>query len=252
MGTSVAVTRIAEASPRSLARLAGFLYLLIIVGSLFIPMAVPTPSGMMRPDAALPTADQILASKSRYVFGGIAQLAIGACEICVALIFYQLLKPVSRSLALLAALFRLVFVAIANVNVLNQYAPLVVLSRTEYRTAFKPDQLQALASVFLRLRTIGFDIALVFFGFHCVLVGYLLFKSTFFPRILGTLLAIGGVGYLTNIFAPVIPLAMRPHLFPYVMLPAGIAEGLLTLWLMIVGVNASKWKVQASTAGMLT
>jgi hypothetical protein len=251
MGT-MAVKQIAEASPRSMARLAGVLYLLIIVGSLMIPFAVPVPSGMMRPDMASPTADQIVASNSLRLFGGIAQLAIVACDICVALIFYQLLKPVSRSLSLLAAFFRLVFVAIASANVLNQFAPLILLTRAEYRPAFNPDQLQALALVFLRLRTIGFDIALVFFGLHCMILGYLLFKSTFFPRVLGGLLGIGGVGYVINIFAGAMPPAMRGLLFPYVVLVAGIAETVLTLWLIIVGVNASKWKVQASAAGMRT
>lgn len=247
----MAVKEIAEASPGSIARSAGVLYLLIIVGSLVIPFAVPLPSGMMRPDMASPTADQIVASNSLRLFGGIAQLAIGACEICVALIFYQLLKPVSRSLSLLAACFRLVFVAIASANVLNQFAPLILLNRAEYRSAFNPDQLQALASVFLRLHTIGFDIALVFFGFHCVILGYLLFKSTFFPRVLGGLLGIGGVSYVINIFAGVMPPAMRSLLFPYVMLLAGIAETLLALWLIIVGVNASKWRLQARAAGTI-
>jgi Domain of unknown function (DUF4386) len=239
--------RIAEASPRFKCRVAGFLYLFIIVGALFAPFAV-APSGMMRGDAALPTTAQILASKPLYVFGGAAQLVVGACDIAVALIFYGLLKPVSKELALLAAFFRLVFVAVANANVLNHFAPLLLLSGAEYLRAFKPDQLQALALVFIRLRTIGFDIALLFFGFHCVVLGYLLFRSTFFPRILGLLLAIGGMGYVANILASVIPPAIGAHLFPYIMLPAGFAEIALTLWLIVVGVNASKWKAQANTA----
>jgi hypothetical protein len=239
--------RIAEASPRFKARVAGLLYLLIIVGALFAPFAV-APSGMMRGDAELPTAAQILAAKPLYVFGGGAQLVLGVCDIGVALIFYELFKPVSRSLALLAAFLRLVFVAVANANMLNHFAPLIFLSRAEYLSAFTPDQLQALAMAFVRLRTIGLDIALVFFGSHCVVVGYLLFRSTFFPRILGVLLAIGGVGYLANIFANVIPPAIGHRLFPYVMLPAGIAEISLTLWLIIVGVNAQRWKEQASAA----
>jgi hypothetical protein len=133
---------------------------------------------------------------------------------------------------------------------LNHFAPLIFLSGTDYLSAFKPDQLQALALVFLRLRTFGFDIALVFFGFHCLLVGYLIFKSTFFPRILGVGLAIGGVGYLANILATAIPPAMRAQLFPYTMLPAGVAEISLTLWLIIVGVNVPRWKEQASAAGV--
>ena len=241
------VKRIAETSPRFKARMAGFLYLLIIIGALFLPFAV-APSGMMGGDSALPTTAQIIASRPLYVFGGVAQLVVGACDIGVALIFYELLKPVSRDLSLLAAFFRLVFVAIANANAINHFAPLLLLGGAEYLNVFRPDQLQALARVFIRLRTIGFDIALVFFGFHCVVLGYLLFKSTFFPRILGVLLAVGGVGYLANIFANVAPPAIGVHLFPYIMLPAGVAEILLTLWLIIVGVNASKWTAQASVA----
>jgi Domain of unknown function (DUF4386) len=165
MNKGITMERIPEASPRFKARMAGVLYLLIIIGALFAPFAV-APSGMMRGHAALPTAAQILASKPLYVFGGVAQLVVGACDIGVAL-----LKPVNRGLALLAAVFRLVFVAIANANVLNHFAPLLLLSGGEYLSAFKPDQLQALALVFIRLRTIGLDIALVFFGFHCVVLG---------------------------------------------------------------------------------
>jgi uncharacterized protein DUF4386 len=244
--------RFSEASPRLKARIAGVLYLLVIVGALFIPFAI-APSGMMRGDAALPTAARILSSKPMYVFSGAAQLVLGACDIGLALIFYQLLKPVSRGLALLAAFFRLVFVAIASANVLNHFAPLLLLNGAGYLSAFKPEQLQALALMFVRLRTTGFDIALVFFGFHCAVLGYLLFRSTFFPRILGLLLAIGGgIGYLVNIFVNVIPPAIGAHLFPYIMLPAGIAEISLTLWLIIAGVNASKWKEQASAAAMST
>src|SRR5260370_23073107 len=105
--------RIAEASPRFKSRMAGFLYLLIIVGALFAPFAV-APSGMMRGDAALPTTAQILASKPLYVFGGVAPLVVGACDIGLALIFNGLLKPVSRRPALRAGVFRLPLLALAN------------------------------------------------------------------------------------------------------------------------------------------
>jgi Domain of unknown function (DUF4386) len=107
--------------------------------------------------------------------------------------------------------------------------------------------LQALALAFIRFRTFGFDIALVFFGLHCLILGYLLFRSTFFPRILGVALSIGGLGYLANIFATAISTAIAGHIFPYIMLPAGIAEIALTLWLIIRGVNVPRWKEQAST-----
>jgi hypothetical protein len=78
------------------------------------------------------------------------------------------------------------------------------------------------------------------------------FRSTFFPRVLGLALAIGGLGYIANITAIAIPPATAAHLFPYIMLPAGIAEILLTLWLIVVGVNVPKWRAQASMVGIAT
>jgi Domain of unknown function (DUF4386) len=161
MNTGVVTERM---SPRFKARVAGFLYLLIIVGGLLAPFAV-APTGMMLGQAALPTTAKIPASKPLYVFGGAAQLIVYACDIGVALIFYELLKPVSRNVALLATFFRLIFVAIASANIFNHFAPLIFLSGADYLRAFKPDQLQALALVFIRLRTFGFDIALVFLAF---------------------------------------------------------------------------------------
>jgi len=237
--------RIREYSPRVLARIAGLLYLAIIIGALFIPFAV-VPSGMMRGDAALPSVAHILAAKQLYIVSGIAQLILGACDIAIAVMFYELLKPVRKSLALLAAFFRLVFVAIANANVVTHFAPLVLLSGAKYPGAFTPAQLQALAETLLRFRTLGLDIALVFFGFHCIIVGYLIFRSTFLPRLLGLLLAIGGVGYIANIFVTVLPAAVAVRIFPCVMLPAGAAELMLSLWLIVIGVNTAKWQKQAA------
>ena len=245
MAAYLAIMR--DASPRLKARIAGLLYLLIIVGALFVPFSF-APSGMMLGETALPTVAKISASKPLYVLGGAAQLLVYACDIGVALIFYELLRPVSKSVALLATFFRLVFVAIASANILNHFAPVIFLSGADYLNSFKPDQLQALALAFLKLRTFGFDIAFVFFGFHCLLAGYLIFRSTFFPRILGLGLAIGGAGYLANILATAIPPAIAARLFPSIMLPAGIAEISLTLWLLIVGVNPQRWNEQASAA----
>jgi hypothetical protein len=249
MNSEITMERTAVMGPRFQARIAGFLYLLIILGGLFLPFAV-APSGMMLGDAALPTAAKILASKSLYVLGGAAQLIVYACDVGVALIFYELFKPVSRSAALLATFFRLLFVAIASANMLNHFAPLIFLSRPDYLSAFQADQLQALAAAFIRLRTFGFDIALVFFGFHCLIVGYLIFRSTFLPRIIGIVLAIGGLGYLTSIFETAIPPAIAVYIFPYIMLPAGVAEISLTLWLIIAGVNVPRWKEKAAAAGI--
>jgi hypothetical protein len=123
------------------------------------------------------------------------------------------------SLALLATFFRLVFVAIAAANMTIHFAPLIFLSGADYLHAFTSEQLQSLALSFLRLRTFGFDVALVFFGWHWVFAGYLIFKPTFFPRTLGMALAIGGVGYLLNFGASAIPAAYAHRVFPYILLP---------------------------------
>ena len=241
--------RTVETSPRLKARIAGVLYVIIIILAVFAPFPV-APSVLTRGDVVA-TAAKMLASKSLYSLGGAAELIVYACDIAVALIFYELLKPVSRELSLLAVFFRLTFVAIASANVLNHFAPLLFMSGPEYLTAFKPDQLRALTVTFIRLRTIAFDIALVFFGFHCVIVGYLFLRSTFFPRILGALLAVAGLCYLTNSFASFLSSAFAAHLFPYT-LALGVGEILLPLWLLVIGVNAQRWKEQASTAGMRT
>jgi len=186
--------RTVETSPRLKARIAGVLYVIIIILALFAPFPV-APSALTRGDVAA-TAAKMLASKSLYTLGGAAELIVYVCDIAVALIFYELLKPVSRELSLLAV------------------APLLFMSGPEHLTAFKPDQLRALTVTFIRLHTIGFDIALVFFGFHCVIVGYLFFRSSFFPRILGALLAVAGLCYLTNSFASFLSSAFAAHLFP--------------------------------------
>ena len=232
-----------ETAPQLYARIDGVLYVIIIILAVFAPFTV-APSGLTRADVAT-TAAEIVASKSPYSLGGAAELIVNACDIGVALIFYELLRPVSRSLALLAVFFRLAFVAIASVNVLNHFAPLIFMSGAEYLTPFTPDQLRGLAATFIRLHTNGFDIALVFFGFHCVVAGYLFFRSTFFPRILGALLAIAGVGYLINSFASFVLPALAARLFQYTLV-LGVGEVLSAVWLLVIGVNALKWKQLAS------
>ena len=124
---AIMLERIAESSPHLQTRIAGSLYLIIIIGSLFASFAL-APAGMMLGDASLPTTARILASTPLYVLGGAAQFIVYACDIGVALIFYELFKPVRRNVALLATFFRLVFVAIASANTFKHFAPLIFLS----------------------------------------------------------------------------------------------------------------------------
>jgi hypothetical protein len=83
--------------------------------------------------------------------------------------------------------------------------------------------------------------SLVFFGFYCILIGYLILRSTFLPRILGALMVLGGLGWLTFLSPP-----LASYLAPYNMFPGILGEGVLTLWLLAVGMNDQRWKEQAS------
>jgi hypothetical protein len=110
------------------------------------------------------------------------------------------------------------------------------------------EQLQALAYTSLRRQSAGFDIALAFFALYCLSVGYLVFRSTFLPRTLGLLLALGGICYLTNSFAGFLSPDFRAGLLPWILLPSGIAELSLSLWLVVMSVNLSKWQEKAGAA----
>ncbi len=245
MSEIVMMERIEEASPRFKARIAGALYLAIFVAA---PLAEFFVRGrlVVSGDAAA-TANNILAHQHLYRSGFAAELITLACDAAVALLLYDLFRPVSRSISLLAAVFRLMLVAIMAVNALNYFAPLVLLRNPQLLTAFKIDQLQALAFVSQKLYGTGYDISLVFFGFHCLLIGYLIFKCTFIPRILGALLAIGGLCYLISTFTDFLAPAFGVALGIYIIVPSAVAELLLTLWLLVKGVNVQRWKEQAST-----
>jgi hypothetical protein len=239
--------RIAEASPRLKARIAGVLYLIVIVGGIFAELFVRGRL-IVSGDAAA-TAHNILAHELLYRLGFAAGVITLACNIPLAVIFYDLLKVVNRSISLMVAFFILVGTAIESVSLLNHFAPLVLLKGGPGLSVSNAEQLHALAYKSLRLQSVGWDIALVFFGFYCLATGYLAFRSTFLPRIVGVLMAIAGSSYLTNSFAGFLAPGLRAHLLPYILVPCGVAELSLTLWLLVVGVNDQRWKEQASAAG---
>ncbi|MGA7293038.1 MAG: DUF4386 domain-containing protein [Terriglobales bacterium] len=151
-----------------------------------------------------------------------------ACDTGVALILYDLLKPVGRSLSLIAALFRLIFVAVRAVNSLSYFDAVVLFQNAHSSAAFDT----------------GYGIAMVPFGLHWLLIGYLIFEAISLPRILGVLLVLAGLGYLTFLWP-----RLGSHLcFPYILIPGIVGEGSLVLWLVVMGVNVQQWKDQANGA----
>jgi hypothetical protein len=194
-------------------------------------------------DAAA-TANNILAHESLFRLGLATGLVATAFYIAVTALLYDLFKPVNRSVSLLAAFFSLVGCAILAFASLFQFAALVVLGGGQYLNAFKVEQLRALAVLFLELYGQGVNICFVFFGVYCLLIGYLIFKSTFLPRILGVLMAFAGLGWLTFLSPP-----LANPLSPQVLVLGFVAELALMLWLLVMGVNVQRWNEQASAAG---
>lgn len=222
-------------SIKTTARIGGVLYLVIIVAGLFGETFVRNK--LMVPGDATATANNIMASPMLWRAGIAGDLIMHVCDIPLILIFYVLLKPVNKHLSLLAAFFNLTQTAILGVNKLNLLMPLFLLGGATYLNMFEPQQLQGLAYLSIKLHGYGFGIGLIFFGFRCLVVGYLMSGSDYFPRFLGVLQIIAGLSYLINSFALLLAPAFADMIFPAILVPAFIGEFLLCLWLIVKGVK---------------
>jgi hypothetical protein len=189
MNTGVKMKRTADASPRLKARIAGALYLLSFLTAAFTE----------------------LFARGRLNFAGGLIAVLGM--VVVTLLFYDIFKPVNRSLSLLAAFFGLV----------------------------------GLTFEALRLQPRGVNVAIVFAGFYCLLIGYLIFRATFLPRALGALMTLAGLAWLTWLSNPLVK-----HLSPYNLAAGALAELSLFLWLLVMGLNAQRWNELASARRVAT
>ena len=220
------------------ARVAGFLYLLLLPLGIF---GLLLPSSLILPGDAARTADNIMASESLFRLGIMSALATQLLNIFVVLALYKLLNRVDKNQATLMVLFSLLGVPIAMLSELNKFAVLLVLNGTHYLTVFTADQVQALVSLFLDLHKYGINIAGIFWGLWLFPMGYLVFKSGFVPRILGVLLMIGCFGYLIDS----VTFLLFPNLNITISQFTFIGEILLPLWLLIKGIDAEGWEKHA-------
>lgn len=232
--------RAAEASLRIKARTAAVFYLL--EGSPAVLQQAVIAGLVISGDAAA-TATNVLANEMLFRFWFAAALLAVALHIAYTVLFYDLFKPVNRGIAPLAASVSLVACALQAFAALFQLAPLLILGRGTSLGAFSPGQVQALALLSLTLHTQAFNIYLIFFGFWLIPMGYLILRSTFFPRVIGVLLALDGVGWVTYLWPP-----LATTLYPVISVVAALAEISLVLWLLVVGVNVQRWREQANKA----
>ncbi len=227
------------------ARIAGFFYFMYFVTTIMSDLW--RDRFIVLGDAAA-TANNIMASGWLFGLSFVGDLISAVFFLLAAWALYVLLKSVNKDLALLLLLLNLGGVAVYSINLLNQFAALLLLSGADYLNIFQADQLQAMAMFFLNLRQNGYWISQIFFGAWLFPLGYLVFKSGFLPKILGIVLMVHCVGWLMTF--------LRFFLFPgfevitYLTYPLGfIAELSLTLWLLIKGVNVEKWKKRGLLPG---
>jgi hypothetical protein len=242
MSAVSSVDRTVDMSPRTKGRFAGALYLIYVIAGVFA-QAIISDRLVVFSDAAR-TASNILANQSMYRLGFTVYLVEMAGQIATAVLFYQLLKPVSRTGAMLAAAFELTGCGIKIFSRLFYFAPLLVLGGgVSYLSAFNKEQLDSISLLLLRINDNGAAIALAFFGFATVVQGWLVYRSGFLPRWLGVIEIIGGFGWLTFLSPP---LGMR--VFTYVAVYALIGLLATIVWLLTVGVDDQRWRERAAQA----
>ena len=227
-------------SPQVYARIAGASYLIIIVagvmGEIFIRNKIIVWGN------PIATIQNIKAFPMLWRIGIYGDLIMHVFDLVLGLIYYTLFKRVNKNLALLSLLFGMIQTAVLVANKSNLVIPLFLSEDAAYLRAFDPNQLAALTYISIKTHEYGFGIGLIFFGFSCLIDGYLIFKSYFLPAFLGVMIFITGLSYLTNSFL----LIFFPHtgdlLFPIILGPvAFIGEFSICLWLLIKGVNVKKW-----------
>ena len=231
---------------RRLARLAGGLYLINIVGGAFAIGIVPAMLVVTGDPAG--TARNIQSNEMLYRSSLVAHMVIDVTSVLLAVIFYDLFRVVSRRLALLVVFFTLVATAVEVAGLLNQFVPLLLLGSGPYASALPGSEAQVLAAMSFDLSEIGYSINSVFFAFYGLCIGYLIFRSTFLPRVIGVLMALGALSYLTYGTAHLLVPAFASRLVPWIQLPSLLGEGSLTLWLLLVGVDVRRWETQASSS----
>jgi len=222
------------------ARIAGVFYLLTIVFGL---SAVMLERNIIVSKDAAATAANILAHPDLFRLSFVGNLLGTVCYIAVTALFYEMFKPVNRSISLVAAFLSLMGCAMGAVSCGLHSVPITLLSGSTYAEAFLPAQVHAMALLFVKASGLAYATGMIFFGFYCVLIGYLTFRATFLPRIVGVLFALAGVGWLTFL-AP----SLGSMLSPLTMLTGLIGEGSLGLWLLIKGVDVQRWHEQAAAA----
>jgi hypothetical protein len=225
-------------SERTLARIAGSLYLVVAVGGMFAELVVR--SSILEPGSAAATADNIRASAALFRAGFVADLVQATAFLLTAMALYLLLRHVHELVARAMVVFVAVSVAIICLNLLNQWVALRIATGEGLARALGPAGADALTGLFADMHRSGFLIAQLFFGLWLLPLGYLVLRSGWFPKVLGVLLIVGCFGYLVDAFAQFLAPGVAEGIELFVVAPAAVAELSLVAWLLVKGVPVAE------------
>lgn len=229
-------------SPQLYARAAGVLYLI----EMALGFAVnPVWSKLFGAGGVPIAAAQIAAPLSPWRLAFAGEVLTYVCYAVIAAMLYALLRPVNPILALLSAFLMLAHAAIGAASALGRFAAVLLLSGSGDLTAFDPRQLKAMASLALHIHNGGHDVGLVFFAFHCAVLGYLIYQSGYLPKTFGVIFPIASLCLLTSVATGFLVPAINAVIFPAIILPLFLTELSFALWLTILGVNVRKWPMSS-------
>lgn len=225
------------ASPRAIARLIGLFTLSTVLGGVYAQGLVSRR--LIEWHDATATATNFLAHRNLAMSGLAVYLVEMACGVVTTALVYVLMKPAGRTLALTSLCLGLVANCIKTVGRVFFSAPLFVLGST-YVHGLRPEALNDLALLFLIVNDRAAGIAMVFFGFHGLVSGALILRSTFLPRFLGYLSILGGLGWLANLWPP-----LWGRVGDVVLIVALVGVSVYSFWMLVMGVNEQRWHEQA-------
>lgn len=215
------------------ARLAGFLYLLVIIFGMFAQFVVRDQ--MVVPNNPSETAQNIIAAQDFFRLGFVSDLMMLTAYFFLPLALYHLLKYVHKGHAVLMVLCTMIGVAILCLNMLNQFAVLLILGENNPFSAFSPDQINGLVAFYMDMHTHGYRIAQIFFGLWLFPLGYLVYYSKIIPKIIGVFLMVACCSFLIDFFF--FFLIPSYSLTDWLTLPTVLGEFSICLWLLFKGVR---------------
>ena len=227
-----------ETSLKRTARLTGVFYLLTIVAGITAQGFIA--ERLVSSGNASLTALNIATHPDLFRMGYTVYMIEMVAQTVMTMLFYELLKPVSRTASLIAAVIGVVGCGIKALSRLFYVAPALVLDAPQYLSTFSAEQLHSIALLFYKVNEMGAAIAVVFFGFSALIRGWLVIRSTYLPPVLGWLSVAGGIGWLAFLWPP-----LGYRLFMYIAVFALLGSLATIVWLIVFGVNEERWTEKA-------